>query len=212
MNAKKLLVLILATLSFSALADITVRSKTANQYYQYDLTVTGKDAKVLSSVLGKESFSGPLNSGIELLSCSDEKLCSINIGADHYRADADLRNSELFKANADSILNNKKEGVAITSPTAAYYLWADTRKEHAKTDKKLFGVLKNSKSKNVVEEKSELGTRLTVKSDNLNLSCIKLNRPIVFQYSIIDLGHMDGVGSITKKIPYVCQLNAKIKE
>lgn len=206
---KLLLTSSLFLLSMTAFADVTISSQKGGAFQSYELAVTGRDAKVLSTVFKENSHKGNLASGIQYLSCADEVLCTVKIGADVYSADYDLRNDNLFRANANSVLNNGQTGAALTSPTAAYYLWKDTRKAHADNDKEIFSLLKKSKA--ATEEKSELGLRLTLKSSNLNLSCVKLNDPIKFNYDLIDLGHMGGLGGITVKIPYVCQLNVKVK-
>lgn len=206
---KLLLTSSLFLLSMTAFANVTISSQKGGAYQSYELAVTGRDAKVLSTVFKENPHTGSLATGIQYLSCADQTLCTVKIGADVYSADYDLRNDELFRTNANSILNNGQAGAALTSPTAAYYLWKDTRKAHADNDKEIFGLLKKSKA--AVEEKSELGLRLTLKSPNLNLSCIKLNEPIRFNYDLIDLGHMGGLGGMTMKIHHVCQLNVKVK-
>lgn len=202
----------LLMLSTVAFGEITAVSDSNGQFSTYTLTLNGKDAKALNSVLKGKEHIGELASGIELLSCANADSCTIKIGADKIHDTRDLRNSDLFKAEADSIDLNSNPGTAISSPTAAYYLWKDSRKTHAENDKKLYALLKKSKSPSVLVSEVKEGTKLTLKTPNLNLSCIDLEEAQRFEYSIIDLGHMGGIGNASFKISHVCQLNAKIND
>lgn len=203
---------ILMFTSTMAFGDIRIDSISKGNSNEYTLFLNGPDAKALNDVLKGDDHYGDNPLGIDFLTCPTTDRCTINIGADEINNTKDLRNSKYFKAEADSILTNKKSGISISSPSANYYFWVDTRKLHAKNDKELFRLLKKNKSTSISKSETSEGLKLTLKSPSLNLSCIHLKKPEKFVHSIIDLGHMGSLGTTSFLISYICQLNVKVHE
>jgi hypothetical protein len=219
----RLTFLILSTTT--AFAEITIVTATdANfaTHKQYTLSLTGNDAKALSSVLNGKKYSSQNFAGVELLTCATEDACTIKIGADVITR-LQARNpydccshpsihTNFFESEVNSVFSSSNLGSTLSSPTSSMYLFAEFRKMHARSDKELFALLKKSNSHAVETVETEKGTKLTLASENLNLSCVKLYQPINFKHARINLGHMGSIGETSFNISYICQLNVKAIE
>lgn len=216
------LLILSMTMAFAEIKIDTTSKGEFNSYIQYSLSLSGNDAMALNSILHGDEHNSKTISGIELLTCSSEDTCTIKIGADvitrKYSKDSyeccigNSRHADYFQTEANSNFLNPNPGISLSSPTTAFYLFADTRKIHARNDKELFRLLKESKSSSVQETVTDTGIKLSLNSENLNLSCIQLNKALKFKHAIVNLGHMGSFGETSFNISHICQLNVKAVE